>query len=123
MTRNEGLQGSASIAEAIEQRPQPALEPNISSGGHKHAPVFTPTHFRDFRLLYKINFRIIFEMCLWIMIFSFKIWVLAQRAAFKREKKPLTGQISDFRQVADIFYRIGQRAGSRRALKSESPAV
>ena len=30
MTRNEGLQGSASIAGAIELRPQPALEPNIS---------------------------------------------------------------------------------------------
>ena len=35
MTRNEGLQGSASIAEAIEQRPQPALEPKPPQGGLK----------------------------------------------------------------------------------------
>ena len=80
MTRNEGLQGSASIAEAIEQRPQPALEPNISSGGHKHAPVFALTHFRDFDEFFRALFEIISRIFFWIMIFPFKIWPLCKRA-------------------------------------------
>ena len=83
-----GLQNRASVAEATEQRSQPALEPAPLPGGLKHALVNASRHSRDFGQYFWALFWIILKNYFKIMIFPFKIWVQSKRAVFKRKINP-----------------------------------